>query len=616
MVDHILGGMPRFTWLHWPIFLFMMNYMVKEDIKPNEKFSPDKVESDKGPEPREERPPDLPTGPSEGPVSELPPSAESTTEPAGESAPEPGISETPAETPLTPEGGEISVKPESIPETAPESEFKPETAPETEPVKEPSPEIDLETEPRLEVESKPELGAEPKEGVSSEVEPEVAPEIKAKDFLKARESPIKKFLPLIGIGLLILILIFVLLKFISIFRGIGGAKEVSLTYWGLWESESVLESIINDFQREFPHIKIEYSQQFHKDYRERLQSALARGEGPDIFRFHNTWLPMFRNELSSVPPEVFDSATYEATFYPVVKKDLRHEGSYFGVPLMFDGLALFVNSEIFETAGKTPPETWDDLRKTAIELTVYDSDGQIKTAGAALGETSNVDHWSDILGLMMFQNGADLVNPTDDLAEDALTFYTLFSTTDRVWDKTLPSSTYAFATGKVAMYFGPSWRIFNIKEINPNLQFEVFPVPQLPGTKISWATYWVEGVSQKSEHPKEAWEFLKFLSKKETMQKFYTEQSKVRLFGEIPSRVDLANLYLSNPYVGPFLEQASYAQSWYLSSRTWDNGLNEKVIKYFENAVNAVLEGETANKSLQTAAQGVSQILSQYRVSY
>jgi len=444
---------------------------------------------------------------------------------------------------------------------------------------------------------------------------EADPEVKAAELLKARESPIRKFLPflaVIGIGLLG----FLFFKFfLPKLRGLPKMKEVTLTYWGLWEEKGVIEPMIAEFQKENPHIKINYLQQYYKDYRERLQSVLARGEGPDIFRFHNTWLPMFKNELAPVSPDVFDAASFEAIFYPVVKKDLRYGTNYYGIPLMFDGLSLFINSEIFEAAGKTPPTEWDELRKLAIDLRTP-AEGSIQTAGAALGTTGNVDHWSDILALMMLQNGVDLANPTGELAEDALVFYTLFSTTDLVWDETLPPSTYAFATGRVAMYFAPSWRAFNIKEINPNLQFEIVPVPQLPGSKVSWASYWVEGVNKKSDYEKEAWEFLKFLSTKETMQKFYSEASKTRLFGEIPSRVDLADLYQSNPYVAPFLEQASYAQSWYLASRTWDNGINEKMIKYYEDAVNGVLGGGKAKEVLQTCAQGISQVLNQYQVSY
>lgn len=455
-----------------------------------------------------------------------------------------------------------------------------------------------------------------------------AVEEKAKQIIQAGQSPFKRIfkllLPVLIIGLIVLLVLKVILP---LFKKGAPTKEVTLNYWGLWETPETMAPLIAEFQQQHPHIKINYSQQYHKDYRERLQSALARGEGPDIFRFHNTWLAMLKNELTAVPANVFDANTFETIFYPAVKKDLRLGSNYYGIPLMFDCLALFINQEIFQAAAKQPPTTWDGLRTTAAELTVYDYQGKIEIAGVALGETSNVDHWSDILGLMMLQNGVDPAKPdfcfqggegeTETCpGADALTFYTLFSTTDRVWDKTLPASVYAFATGKAAMVFAPSWQVFNIKAINPQLRFEILPVPQLTNDKVAWASYWVEGVSQKSANQEAAWEFLKFLSQKETLQKFHSLVSQSgRLFGEIPARADMASLYQNHPQISPFLQQASYAQSWYLSSRTWDNGLNEKIIKYFEDAVNAVLAGQNSQESLQIASQGVTQVLNQYQLA-
>jgi len=283
--------------------------------------------------------------------------------------------------------------------------------------------------------------------------------------------------------------------------------------------------------------------------------------------------------------------------------------------LEIDTLALFINEEIFETAGKTPPTTWDELRKTAIELTTKDSEGKIQISGAALGRTENVDHWSDILALMMLQNGADLTNPTGTLAEDALAFFTIFSKIDRVWDETLPSSTAAFAGGKVAMYFGSSWEVFEIKKANPTLKFRVLPVPQLEGTNITWASYWVEGVAKKSKFQDESFEFLKYLSERETLQKLFQAESQLRLFGEPYSRADMANLLSDDDFAGAFIKQAPAARSWYLCSRTFDNGINDKMIKYFEDAANAVNEGKTAKEALETTASGVSQILAQYGIS-
>ncbi len=391
-------------------------------------------------------------------------------------------------------------------------------------------------------------------------------------------------------------------------------KEVTLTYWGLWEPSSVMQEIINEFHDQNPGIKIEYAQQSHKEYRERLQSAIARSEGPDIFRFHNTWVPMFRDELDKVPADVYSAGDFQDTFYPVAANDLRSGGTFVGIPLEVDGLALLYNKKIFQAAGKSPPTNWEELRKTAFDLTVRDQSGRIQTAGAALGTTGNIDHWPDILALMMYQNGADLNDPTDKLAADALLFYTLFFRSDKVWDATFPNSTQAFASGKLAMMFAPSWRILEIQALNSQLEFGVLPVPLLPNSNVTWASYWVEGVSSSSEYKPEAWKFLKFLSSKETLEKLYQAASNERAIGEPYSRTDMSELLKDDPLVGAYISQAPTAKSWYLSSSTHDNGINDRIIKYFEDAVNSVNSGGNPESALKTASQGVNQILEQYRV--
>jgi len=214
----------------------------------------------------------------------------------------------------------------------------------------------------------------------------------------------------------------------------------------------------------------------------------------------------------------------------------------------------------------------------------------------------------------MLQNGADMTNPTGPLIEDALKFYTLFVTTDKAWDKTLPSSTYAFATEKVAMFFAPSWRAFEIKEINPNLEFKTVVVPQLPETKVAWANYWAEGVSAKSKNIQAAWDFLNYLSSKEVLVKFYTTASQTRSFGEPYPRIDLASQIQDDPIAGSFVLQGPYAKTWYLCSRTHDNGINDKIIKYFEDAVNTVLLKKNTTEALKTASQGTIQVLNQYGI--
>ncbi|MBI3290054.1 extracellular solute-binding protein [Candidatus Microgenomates bacterium] len=448
------------------------------------------------------------------------------------------------------------------------------------------------------------------------------PENKAPFYAKGASSAYKK-LPLkiilfIFLGLTILLGGFAILKN-TVLK--PKPQPVTITWWGLWEDDAAIKPIIADFEAKNPLIKVTYVKQSPKDYRERLTSALAKVTGaPDVFRFHNTWVPMLSREFAALPAEIMSQADYSSRFYPVAAHDLTSGGRIVGVPLMIDGLGLYINEDIFTNAGTPVPTNWDDLRKAALALTIRNEDETIAQAGVALGTIKNVDHWQDILALMMLQNGADLTKPSDKRAQDALSFYTIFADSDKVWDDTLPSSTAAFAAGKAAMYFGPSWRVFDIKKQNPNLNFRIVPVPQLPKATetekdINWASYWAEGVWARSVNSKQAFEFLKYLTEKENLQKLYTNEAATRVFGEPYSRADMASLVTSDSFAGAYVRQAPNMQSWYLASNTNDGptGINSRISKYFEDAVNKVLvEGDDPESALETVEQGVNQVLSSY----
>ncbi len=437
-------------------------------------------------------------------------------------------------------------------------------------------------------------------------------------------APPKKGLPLKLIGIIVGVLVLVVIIFF-VFRALTNKTVTTaageITWWGLWEDETVIKSVITEYEAANPKVKIKYVRQSKEDYRERLTNALAKGIGPDIFRFHNTWVPMFKSELDKVPATVYLTSTFTQIFYPIASSDLTSGTSLVGVPLEYDGLTLFINEEIFEKAGKAFPTTWNELRQVARELTIKDETGAITQSGVALGRTENVDHWPEILGLMMLQNGVDLNKPTGKLAEDALDFYTIFSATDGVWDATLPPSTVAFAGGNLAMYFGPSWRAFEIRQQNPNLRFKSIPVPQLPKTTaneadVNYASYWAEGVWARSKNKTAAWDFLKFLSSKENLEKTYNQASKTRMFGEPYPRQEMEVLLKDHPIVGSTILGAKTAQTWFLQSKTWDGptGINSQINKYFEDAVNFVNTGKEAKVALEPVAQGIIQVLSQYGI--
>lgn len=461
----------------------------------------------------------------------------------------------------------------------------------------------------------------------TEATPEITP-------IRATPASSKKpFIRYLIIILIVALVFFLIFKFIlPLFnKNKDNSEPITLNYWGLWEDSSVLQGIISDFEKQNPNIKINYRKNDKTDYRSRLAGRLLKNpqveEVPDIFRIHSSWIPMFKNDIAAVPNATLTALNFEEDFYDVYKKDLKIGNSYYAIPLMYDGLALYYNKDLIQKGGVELPKTWWDLKNTASKLTVRDQNGNIEIAGVALGLTENVDHWSDILGLLLKQNGADILKKSEENNEkikDVLLYYiNFYSDKNRPWDEVQPNSTDLFASGKLAFYIAPSWRVFNLDDKNPNLPFEITTIPQLPIpdtgniTDIHWATYWVEAVNSKSKHQAEAWKFLEFLASKESLQKMYTAASDTRRFGEIYPRKSLGETLKNNPKLKPFIDSAEsgFTESGYLSSRTFDDGLNTELSKYFGDAINSIVKNNSDPETVMvTLNNGLDQVIQKYQL--
>src|SRR3972149_6747822 len=107
--------------------------------------------------------------------------------------------------------------------------------------------------------------------------------------------------------------------------GLFQGGEVTLTYWGLWESPEVVNplitSFIEEYKKENPRVNLTINYEKRSfgtldQYRETLLTRLQQGTGPDIFRLHNSWVGDFSTEIAPLPAEVLSEQDYALRFYP------------------------------------------------------------------------------------------------------------------------------------------------------------------------------------------------------------------------------------------------------------------------------------------------------------
>jgi len=436
-----------------------------------------------------------------------------------------------------------------------------------------------------------------------------------------RKSPFRFIIPALIVLVVVGLIGFAISKMLSIKKSSStnsSKTPITINYWGLWESPSIFKPVIDAFELENPNIKINYQAQGPADYQDRALTAIDSASTPDIVRLHSTWLPMFYTKLYPAPQSTISPTEISTNFYPSASQVVIG-GNVYGVPITMDGLGLYVNTSMLDSVSVSIPRTWEDLQSAAKTLTTRDPNtGKITRAGVALGNTKNVDHWPDIVTLMLLQGGANLLSPDPTNLESTIRYYTSFALgADPVWDDTLPGSIVAFATNKVAMIIAPLWRASDIQALNPSLVWRVVPVPQLPDIEpVNWTSFWIESVPKNSKHKDEAWKFITYLGSAKAQQLLFENATRERGYSQVPANKAVAQLAQQNPIAAPFVESMPTAKSFYTASHTRDSetSINSRLIKYLEDTINSMNPNQSQSGATQTLINGFNQVLSQYRL--
>lgn len=400
------------------------------------------------------------------------------------------------------------------------------------------------------------------------------------------------------------------------------ANSVTLTIWKPFVDSEQMQSVISAYQQLHPNVTIQYTKKNIDTYEGDLLDAIASGNGPDIFSINNTWLPRYLNKTTPAPDKVFTLKDYKDTFVDVVSNDLVNDGKIYGTAMWVDSLGLYYNKDLLGTAGiATPPKTWDELAADVRKITQQDTNGYFTRSGVAMGTDKNVNRAPDIIYLLMLQAGAvpwSADKSTPQFANqvqrhgqsaapgaEATDFYTSFakaSSANYTWNENSDYSTDAFANGRAAMLYGYSYTRAQIDAKAPNLNYDVAPVPQynLSDPSVNFASYFAEVVSKQSKNADWAWDFLKFATSHEVLDKYYATDK------EPSSRRDLISLQTQDLDIGVFAHANLTAKSFYKPDDAKFDALISDMIN------NVVLKGMKPDQAV-SQAQNQAGTLSPFR---
>jgi len=303
----------------------------------------------------------------------------------------------------------------------------------------------------------------------------------------------------------------------------------------------------------------------------KLMTAVAAGAGPDIYYLDRFTVAQKAYYGVLEPLEDFlvqagvDIGALRSEYFNFAAEEATYNGKLYALPWDTDTRVLYYNKKLFKEAGldpNKPPRTISELDEYADKLTIMKGN-KIQQIGFIPWRSQGWHYtWGWAFGGKFYDpESKKLIFADDPKIAKALEWEKTYA--DKYNIKNLDSflSAYSgggaapidlFLIGKEAMRIDGNWMLSQIDKLAPEgFEYGITPIPSPPdGEKNStWCGGWSLVVPKGSKHPKEAAEFIlymttkgaikyavdttHFATSKESVQKLVEANPEQKLFADL-----------------------------------------------------------------------------------
>ena len=297
----------------------------------------------------------------------------------------------------------------------------------------------------------------------------------------------------------------------------GSSKTVTVSYFTFSAAPdhlNTLKALISIFEKKHPNIKISFQTAPYSDYFTKLQTQIAGGQAPDTFEldYGSFYGYASSGSLLNLSKAAKSDPTFNpGIYYPKAYSAFAVGKTQFGLPESYSDVLLFYNKDLFRAAGVPFPTakwTWKDEMAAAKKLT--------NASKGVWGDFQPIQFYE--FYKVLAQNGGSFFNANKSKA----TFDSPAGIAAAQWLLSKPGSVMPtqeqqaglgddamFKLGKLAMWHNGIWQFAAMKDAPFQWDVVVEPAGKVKANHFFANTV---AASSKTAHPKEAWEWLKFLS--------------------------------------------------------------------------------------------------------
>lgn len=393
----------------------------------------------------------------------------------------------------------------------------------------------------------------------------------------------------------------------------------TVVIWGTLP-KSAMQDVLTAVTKEDQSFKdVSYQEKSKNALAADLASAIAVGEAPDLVLASQEELRSLAKLISPIPTSTLTVSAFSTAFITEGALLMTPAGDgYYGVPFLVDPLVLYSNRSILSSEGiAKPPSTWEALTGLVPAVARLTPNKQITRGLIALGSYDNVHNARAILSSLLLQTRVPIVTYKNgslvtDLSGSSsgeslpgravLNFYTQFADPSKVsytWNASLPDSRQAFVNGDLALYLGYVSEARFLKAANPNLDFQVTPLPQ-PGTATLKSAYGLMHsfmIPRGAKNPSGAFQAAALLSSSAS------QAIASSVTGLAPVSLSQLSIQPADPIAVVAYSEALYAKGWLSPSAADTDAV-------FSSMITGVISGRlTLDSALTSGANALSALL-------
>ena len=311
-----------------------------------------------------------------------------------------------------------------------------------------------------------------------------------------------------------------------------GASDLAgteLSMWLMGDNATAFEELIAPFTEETG-ITVDVEAIPWENVNDRLTTAVASGEGPDVTQIGLSLLPTYieASALMDVSGMVGDYPGLADENFPsgVSSSALNPDGTVYSFPWVSDTRVLFYRSDILSEAGfDEPPATWEEIHEVARALSERGDDQY----------GYYIPQWDAPLPVAYtWQAGGDVMTETGEIQLDtpefraAVDHYLAFHEEGSVPTNGDFDQALGFITGTAPMLVSGPYLAGAINDQAPELEGS-WGVTTVPTNETGTSLFAGSniGVWSGTEHPEAALELISFLAEPETQLAWYEQVNEL-----------------------------------------------------------------------------------------